>query len=181
MFLSKARNSAGDAWVPHVSGVDADCTRRPCDRRDLSPCCHGGFSAVPVLVLADVMISGAGDTRGCSVQGDTQRRINHKLWARRRSVDACAGTGFVLAADLPLTDEEDEPDEEGGCSGNFMPVFLSLRIAPVSFVVLRVAFLIESCETPVVLCRPKAAERPPLRRLPRRVWTSMPPATSDSH
>ena len=28
------------------------------------------------------------------------------------SVDACAGTGFVLAADLPLTDEEDEPDEE---------------------------------------------------------------------
>ena len=30
------------------------------------------------------------------------------------SVDACAGTGFVLAADLPLTDEEDEPDEEAG-------------------------------------------------------------------
>ena len=27
-------------------------------------------------------------------------------------MDACAGTGFVLAADLPLTDEEDEPDEE---------------------------------------------------------------------
>ena len=80
----------------------------------------------------------------------------------------------MLAADLPLTDEEDEPDEEAGLQREFHAGFLVATNRTF-------AFLIESCETPVVLCRPKAAERPPLRRLPKRVWTSMPPATSDSH
>ena len=86
-------------------------------------------------------------------------------------LSACAGMGFESAVDLPLTDEEDEPEEEE-----------AVKLREDDFVLLGHALkkARRHDRIGVVLCRPKAAERPPLRCLPKRAWTSMPPATSAS-